>query len=81
MVANSSFNRIGLLGQVYLNISPQVYYLRQDHLYGTYAVAFLGLEKRGFPFSLTATINKAIHTEILPEEDFTRNLSLIYRLK
>lgn len=81
IVLNASINNLDLFSNFYLNFSPQVYHLIQDDLAGTYAVAFLALGKRDFPFSITSTLNQALDTEILPEDDFVWNISLVYRFK
>lgn len=81
LVLNTAFHNIKLFSEIYLNFSPQVYYLKQDDLHGTYAVAFLSLTRDDFPFSISSTLNKAIETEILPEDDFVWNISLNYRFR
>ncbi|TDQ31196.1 hypothetical protein [Zeaxanthinibacter enoshimensis] len=78
LVLNTTLTYISITDDLYLNISPQVYYLTTDALKGFYTVAFLTLGKRDFPFSLSAILNKAIDTEIAPEESFTWNVSLNY---
>ncbi len=47
-------------------------------LKGIYIVGFVSLIKKDFPISISAILNKAIDTEILPEDDFTWNISLVY---
>lgn len=81
LLADSSFNNIDLFEKFYLNVSSQVYYLRQDKIDGVYAVGFLALARKDFPFSITSTLNKAINTEILPEDDFVWNISLVHRIR
>lgn len=76
LVLNSSFNNLFITKEIYLNVSPQVYFLKTDNDTGYYAVAFLNLAKKNFPFSISSTLNKAIETEIVPEDDFTWNISL-----
>ncbi|SKB65552.1 hypothetical protein SAMN05660866_02599 [Maribacter arcticus] len=78
MVLNSYFNNLHISEELYLNISPQAYYLLTDDLKGFYLVGFVSLIKKNFPFSVSAILNKAIDTEIVPEDDFTWNISLIY---
>jgi len=78
LVLNSSFTNLYLTEQMYLNITPQVYYLTTDDLKGYYMAGFLTLAKKDFPFSISAILNKAIDTEIVPEDDFTWNISLNY---
>lgn len=79
MVLNSHFNNLFISEKLYLNISPQAYYLISDDLKGFYIVGFVSLIKNDFPISFSAILNKAIDTEILPEDDFTWNISLVYR--
>jgi hypothetical protein len=43
-----------------------------------YVVTFLTLAKNDFPLSISAIFNKAIDTAIVPEDDFTWNISLNY---
>jgi hypothetical protein len=81
LVANMTFDHIAVTQQFSMSFSPQVYYLKQDHLEGVYAVAFVTLAKQDFPLSVSAIFNKAIDTEILPEKDFVWNVSLVYRFK
>jgi hypothetical protein len=78
MVLNSYFNNLYLSEKLYFNISPQVYYLLTDDLKGFYFVGFVSLIKKDFPISVSAILNKAIDTEIVPEDDFTWNISLVY---
>ncbi|WP_201741865.1 hypothetical protein [Flagellimonas alvinocaridis] len=78
LVLNSYFNNLNITKDLHFNISPQTYYLRMDDKEGFYAVGFVTLAKRDFPVSISAIFNKAIDTEIVPEDDFTWNISLNY---
>jgi hypothetical protein len=78
LVLNSYFNNLNLTKDFYFNISPQTYYLRMDDKEGFYAVGFVTLAKRDFPVSISAIFNKAIDTEIVPEDDFIWNVSVNY---
>ncbi|MFD2100637.1 hypothetical protein [Flagellimonas iocasae] len=78
LVLNSYFNNLYFTDQLYFNVSPQVYLLGSDDLIGYYLVGFFKLGKKDFPLSIGAILNKAIETEIVPEDDFTWNLSLTY---
>ncbi|WP_339750572.1 hypothetical protein [Algoriphagus aquimarinus] len=78
MVLNSYFNNLHVSEKLYFNISPQAYYLLTDDLKGFYFVGFVSLIKKDFPISVSAILNKAIDTEIVPEDDFTWNISLVY---
>ncbi|WP_437396172.1 hypothetical protein [Flagellimonas lutimaris] len=78
MVLNSYFNNLHISEKLYFKISPQAYYLLSDDLKGLYVVSFISLLKKDFPVSVSAILNKAIDTEIVPEDDFTWNVSLMY---
>jgi hypothetical protein len=78
MALSSSFNNLYISEKLYFNISPQAYYLLTDDLKGIYIVGFISLIKKDFPISVSAILNKAIDTEIVPEDDFTWNISLVY---
>ena len=78
MVLNSFFSNLYISEKLYFNISPQAYYLVSDDLKGFYIVGFFSLIKKDFPISVSAILNKAIDTEIVPEDNFTWNISLVY---
>jgi hypothetical protein len=78
MSLNTSFNNLYISEKLYFNIFPQAYYLLTDDLNGLYVVGFVSLIKKDFPISVSAILNKAIDTEIVPEDDFTWNVSLVY---
>ena len=76
---NSAFNDINLSPSLYLNISPQLYFLAQDDLTGVYTVGYITVSRRNFPLSVSAIFNKAIDTQIQPEKDFIWSILLNYR--
>lgn len=78
LVLNSSFNNLHISEQFYFNISPQVYFLTVDNLKGYYLLGFITIAKKDFPISISSILNKAIDTEIVPEDDFIWNISLNY---
>ena len=78
LVLNASFTNLFISEQLYFNISPQAYYLTTDDDVGYYVVSFITFAKKDFPWSISAILNKAIDTEIVPEDDFTWNVSLVY---
>ncbi|MFX0557471.1 hypothetical protein ACOCEA_11780 [Maribacter sp. CXY002] len=78
LVLNASFTNLFISEKLYLNVSPQVYYLTLDDDQGYYAVAFITLAKKDFPISISSILNKAIDTQIAPEDDFIWNVSLNY---
>lgn len=79
LVLNSSFSNIPISGDYYFNFTPQIYYLTSDDDKGYYTAGFLTLAKKDFPLSLTAIVNKAFETEIVPEDDFIWTVLLNYR--
>lgn len=78
VVLNSAFSNLYISQKLYFNVSPQIYFLTLDDLKGYYAVGFITLAKKDFPISISSILNKAIDTEIAPEDDFTWNISLNY---
>ncbi len=78
VVLNASFTNLNISEELYFNVSPQTYYLTTDNLKGFYVAGFLTLAKKDFPLSISAILNKAIDTDIVPEDDFTWNVSLNY---
>lgn len=77
-VLNTFFKNLYITDQYYFDINPQAYFLATDNLQGYYLAGFLSLHKKDFPLSIAAILNKALDTEISPEDDFTWNLSLVY---
>lgn len=78
IVLNTALSNLGIWNDFYVNLTPQIYHLRQDDLWGNYVVGIISLNKKNFPLSFSALFNQALETEILPEDDFTWSLSLIY---
>jgi len=79
LTVNSRFSNIKLIDQFYLDIFPQVYYLRMDDDDGFYLTAKLSLSRKNFPLSISSILNKVIQTDITASKDFVWNISLIYR--
>lgn len=78
LVLNSTFTNLQISNQLYMNISPQIYYLTSDDLHGFYTVGYFTLGKKDFLLTISTVLNKAIDTQILPEEDFTWSILLNY---
>ncbi len=74
----SNISNINISDQIYMRLNPQFYYLKMDAFDGTYFNGTLAFSKRNFPLSVSALVNKAIHTRIPVGEDFIWNISLIY---
>lgn len=78
LVFNTWFKNLYITDRYYFDINPQAYFLATDDLQGYYLAGFLSLKKRDFPLYISAILNKALDTEIVPEDDFTWNVSLVY---
>ena len=72
-----NFNHIPLSKRYYLRFNPQFYYLKLDEPEGFYVAGALTLARQGFPFSISAMMNKAIDSDI-NAKDFDWNVSLNY---
>lgn len=78
VVLNSAITNIGVYKDFNFHMFPNIYYLRLDDLEGYYVSSTFQLTKKDFPFSLEAILNQSIKTEILPEQTFVWNISLVY---
>ena len=72
-----NFSHIGLGGDYFLKMSPQIYYLQMDAKTGYYATSSFTLAKRNLPFTISSIVNKKIRSSI-PSKDFLWNVSLAY---
>lgn len=75
---NSSISNIKLPGELYMKITPQFYYLKQDARDGFYFTSSMSLAKKNFPLSVSAIINKTLSGNILGSKNFVWNTSLVY---
>lgn len=74
----SSISDIRLSNKFYMSLHPQVYFLKVGSRKGFYAYAGVSLNKKDFPFSLSALANKEIKSDIPGSEDFLWNVTLMY---
>lgn len=58
---------------------PQVYYLKQDQLTGTYINATFGFAKNNFPVSISLIANQTLQSEIVGK-DFLWSVGLVYNI-
>lgn len=79
--ASASFRDLFVTEKFYFNFSPLFYFLKTDDLTGIYANAFIELKRKDFPLSIASILNKAIETEIVPEDDFIWNIMLVYTFR
>lgn len=75
---NSSISNIKLPGELYMKLTPQFYYLKQDARDGFYFSSSMSLAKRNFPLSVSAIINKTVSGNISGSKNFVWNTSLVY---
>lgn len=76
----SSIPNISLFSDLYLNLRPQIYYLRIDEIDGFYASTNIALGVGELPITVSSTINKVIDTEI-ENTDPLWNISLNYSFR
>jgi hypothetical protein len=79
LAIRSSFNKVRIKGRAYVDINPQLFYLKVDTQDGFYANVTATLGLKNFPLSFSAIVNKAIQTEI-PSKQFDWNMSLLYTI-
>lgn len=77
-VLTSAITDVKLFKGFYFHLFPQFYYLSVDELKGIYFSSSFSLTNKNFPISIEAIINQKIKTEILPEQTFVWNVSLVY---
>jgi hypothetical protein len=80
LTLNASISSIKITRAIQFKFTPQFYYLHQDDKQGTYFTAAFGLEKIGFPLSISSIINQPIHTDIVGGQNFVWNIGLVYSL-
>ncbi len=73
----SEFSNIGIIRDLSLNLSPQIYYLNMDGVKGYYVAWGIAFNKENCPFSIVSMFNKIISTEI-DSDDFIWDISLVY---
>jgi hypothetical protein len=75
---NANFSNIKLSDQFFIHVNPQFYYLKLDAEDGIFLTSTLTMAKKNFPFSISATINKRIESNITGSKNFIWNTSLVY---
>jgi hypothetical protein len=75
---NTNFSNIKLSDQVFVNFNPQFYYLKLDKQDGVFFTSTFTIAKKNIPFSISATINKRIESNITGSKNFIWNTSLVY---
>lgn len=73
-----SISNLPVTKNIALRINPEIYYLKMDDKDGVYLNATLLINKKNFPLSVAALINKPIESTIPSEYDFLWNVGIIY---
>ncbi len=74
----AGISNIRMVGDFFLRLNPQVYYLNMDNTDGFYINTIAAISRKDFPFSVTCLVNNPIRTNILTGNEFLWNVSLIY---
>ena len=72
------FSNIPVAKNITARINPEIYYLKMDKTDGVYLNARFAINKKNFPLSVSALINKPLRSNIPSEYDFLWNVGLIY---
>jgi hypothetical protein len=75
---NTNFSNIRITNQFFMNVNPQLYYLKLDAKDGSYFTASFIVARKNFPLSVSAIINKEINSTITGSKNFLWNASLVY---
>ncbi len=78
LTINTNLSHIKLGNQFFARFTPQFYYLKQNRKDGFYFTYTLTLAKKNFPLTIQSIINKTIHSDIIGNQNFVWNVSLIY---
>jgi len=76
----TSFSDILLFSRLYLDFSPEIYYLKIDEIDGIYAASGITLGIKDIPITVSSTINKIIESKI-ENDDPLWNISLNYSFR
>lgn len=73
----SIISNVPLTKQLYLSLTPQIFYLKMDKNDGTYASVFVGISKKDFPISISTIMSKKLQSNIVGD-NFVWNLQVQY---
>ena len=74
---NASINNIALSEKLYLNLSPQVFYLNLTNDVGYYVSSTALVGMKNFPLRVGGLLNRSIKKDI-PGDDWIWNINLVY---
>jgi hypothetical protein len=78
LTINTNLSNLKLGDDVFMQFTPQFYYLKLNQEDGFYYTHTVGLVKKGWPFLLQSTVNKEIKTNITGSKKFQWNVTLLY---
>ncbi|MBI2284131.1 MAG: hypothetical protein HYU71_10510 [Bacteroidetes bacterium] len=78
VTVNTSFSNIPLPAKLQLRFTPQLYYLQTDAEGGYFISSAFQLNRKDWPVSLGALLNKRLQSNITGSKDLVWNLSLSY---
>jgi hypothetical protein len=81
LALRSIFSSTPIVGGYFVQLYPQIYYLKADTRDGYYFFSGLAVGKRNFPLSIAATANKVIETRVPGGEDFLWNVSASWLIR
>ena len=75
-------SNVRIVGNVYFQWDPQVYFIRMDDLSGFFAAQNFTLSHKKLPVSIASTMNISLEADNeIPTENFEWNVSLIYSFR
>jgi hypothetical protein len=77
LAVNSTVTNIKVTDNFFLNLRPQIFYLKMDQLDGFYANASVSLAKKEFPIAIASIVNRTLKSHI-PGGNWVWNVSLVY---
>jgi len=75
---NTNFSHIAITKKYFLQVSPQVFYLKLDARDGFYSTLNIAVKKQNAPLSLAALFNKQINSNIIGSKPFLWSVSVVY---
>lgn len=79
LALRSSIINVRIKGRAFIDLNPQLLYLKVDTQYGFYVNASTTFGLKDFPLSVSSIINRVIQTEI-PSKHFDWNINLLYTI-
>lgn len=81
VASRANLTNVRFSDRYFVQVAPQLYYLRTDGRDGFYLNSGLTLADRRLPLSISAMVNTALRTRIAAAEGFLWNVSLNYSIR